>query len=393
MRFVSADCVYPVDQEPISDGVIAINDDLSIEKVGQRKDFGSVDIKMYSGIILPGFVNTHCHLELSHLKDRIPSGTGLLEFIKQVVALRESDPAFILNQISHWDQEMYNKGISAIGDISNKTDSFAAKESSQIYYHTFVEMFDFIQESLTQQFINQYEEVYSTFITSTKNKASRVPHAPYTVSQKLLKHIAKHTSNEDIISVHNQETPAEDELLKFKTGPLVKTMQNFGFASLDFKPGWSNSTEYVLQTISPKVNTLLVHNTMTTSKDIRQAIDRSKNVYWATCANANLYIENRLPDYKNFIDNEAVMTIGTDSLSSNWQLSVWEEIKTIKKYNAWIDLEKLIKWGTLNGAKALKISDTLGSISPGKKPGLVHVDCRWKDGVCDVDKSIEKRII
>ena len=68
------------------------------------------------------------------------------------------------------------------------------------------------------------------------------------------------------------------------------------------------------------------------------------------------------------------MTIGTDSLSSNWQLSVWEEIKTIKKYNDFIPIEELLTWGTINGAKALGFDAEIGSFEKGKKPGIVHIN-------------------
>jgi cytosine/adenosine deaminase-related metal-dependent hydrolase len=94
------------------------------------------------------------------------------------------------------------------------------------------------------------------------------------------------------------------------------------------------------------------------------------NVYWITCPNANLYIENRLPDYRHFIDTNANIAIGTDSLTSNWQLSILDEMKAIAKYQSYIPLEMLLRWATLNGAEALGFEDTLGSLVVGKTPGL-----------------------
>ena len=87
-----------------------------------------------------------------------------------------------------------------------------------------------------------------------------------------------------------------------------------------------------------------------------------------------LYIENRLPDYKVFSDTKAKVTIGTDSLTSNWQLSVWEEIRTIRRYQSYVPLETLLTWATINGAEALGYEDRLGSITIGKTPGLVLVE-------------------
>ena len=122
--------------------------------------------------------------------------------------------------------------------------------------------------------------------------------------------------------------------------------------------------------MNPKSKSLFVHNTLTTSEDIEAAYTWSENVYWATCPNANLYIENNLPNYKNFIDANAKMTIGTDSLTSNWQLSILEEMKAITKYQSYVPFEMMLRWATLNGAEALGFQEDLGSIEKGKKPGL-----------------------
>lgn len=67
------------------------------------------------------------------------------------------------------------------------------------------------------------------------------------------------------------------------------------------------------------------------------------------------------------------MTIGTDSLTSNWQLSVLEEMKTIAKYQSYVPFETLLQWATLNGAMALGMHDLLGSLEEGKSPGVLHL--------------------
>ena len=117
--------------------------------------------------------------------------------------------------------------------------------------------------------------------------------------------------------------------------------------------------------------TLFVHNTLTSEADIQTAQSWSDKVYWATCPNANLYIENRLPNYQNFLNTNAKLTIGTDSLTSNWQLSVLEEMKTIARFQSYIPFETLLKWATLNGAEALGFDDKLGSLEVGKQPGIL----------------------
>lgn len=101
---------------------------------------------------------------------------------------------------------------------------------------------------------------------------------------------------------------------------------------------------------------------------------RREQSFWCTCPNANLYIENRLPNYRHFIDNQAVVCIGTDSLTSNWQLSILEEMKTIARFQSYVGFELLLRWATLNGALALGFEDDFGSIEVGKTPGLLLLD-------------------
>jgi cytosine/adenosine deaminase-related metal-dependent hydrolase len=84
-----------------------------------------------------------------------------------------------------------------------------------------------------------------------------------------------------------------------------------------------------------------------------------------------LYIENRLPNYQHFLDTNAKVTIGTDSLTSNWQLSILEEMKTIARFQSYVPFTTLLRWATLNGAEALGFDDVLGSIEVGKRPGLL----------------------
>ena len=133
--------------------------------------------------------------------------------------------------------------------------------------------------------------------------------------------------------------------------------------------------------MNPANRTIFVHNTLSTRDDIEAAHAWGSQVFWATCPNANLYIENRLPNYQLFLDTQARVTIGTDSLTSNWQLSILDELKTIARYQSYVPFDMLLRWATLNGAQALGFDDTLGSLELGKTPGVLlleHIAPDWK---------------
>lgn len=389
---LSADYIFDASSKKFLSNHVLIVKKGRIEALIEQNQVETGDVKYYPGILSPGFINTHCHLELSHMKGIIPSGTGLLSFLKKVVALREFPMEEIKDAIARNDQAMYESGIVAVGDISNTSNSFETKNSSRIKYYTFIEMFDFINAGMTSSAIEQYSTVYKEHSDFNKNKKSYVPHAPYTVSEGLFKFIRENNVDDRTVSIHNQEVADENELFQNATGGFITFFEGFGLPLSGFQPLNKTAIHYAIANMNPANRNLLVHNTMTTDEDIKAAHTWSENVFWATCANANLYIENSLPNYEAFIENSACMTIGTDSLSSNWKLSVWEEIKTIKKYNNHVSLEELLSWATINGAQALGFDDELGSFEPGKNPGIVHIDM-LPDASHDNFMSSESRIV
>jgi len=371
MKKISADYVFPVTSPAIHHGVIEYNDHGEIIAIGERKNYSPEELEIYSGIIIPGFINTHCHLELSHMKGQVPTGLGLISFIKEVVTKRNFTEEVILSSIQKADQEMFDNGIMAVGDISNMSHTFAAKESSPIRYYTFVEYFDLMNPDLTDSITAQYDAVYDLAPNNLKNKRSAVPHAPYSVTPELFRRINARNLQQEIISIHNEETIAENELFQSKSGEFVTFYNSFGNDLINFNPIGKDAIHYSSANMNRNLPTIMVHNTMMSEEDIVFAHHQFESVYWATCPNANIYIENTLPDYHKFIRNGALMTIGTDSLTSNWQLSILEELKTIEQHFPYIGAETLLRWATINGATALGFEKELGSLEVGKSPGII----------------------
>jgi aminodeoxyfutalosine deaminase len=310
-------------------------------------------------------------LELSHMKGMVATGTTLIPFITGVVTKRNATAEVIEAAIQKAEREMIEGGIVAVGDISNVTDTFAQKSKGNLRYYTFLEMFDFLQEQNADAEFEKYKAVYDQLHPAQGSQKSVVPHAPYSVSKNLFKKINDINPKHGItVSIHNQETQPEQDLFLKGEGGFYDFYGKFGISLDTFKPNHKTAIHYALENMNPHNRTLFVHNTLTTKADIEAAQKWSPNTFWATCPNANLYIENRLPNYQFFMDTNARMTIGTDSLTSNWQLSILEEMKTIQRFQSYVPFETMLKWATLNGAQALGFEDTLGSIEVGKKPGL-----------------------
>jgi cytosine/adenosine deaminase-related metal-dependent hydrolase len=273
-------------------GIVLMEGDKVIG-VEPRGNVPAEKLEFYKGIIIPGFINTHCHLELSHLKGKVASGTSLLPFLEQIVQQRESSREIIDAAIAEADTYMWEQGIQAVGDISNKADTFAIKRLSKIMYYNFVEVFDYRQGERMKGLIDRHLQTYD----EAPSPKAVVPHAPYSVSEELFSKIKNINSPASTICIHNQETNAEEELFKSGTGDFFPFFDKFNFHMDGFPGTGQSSIHFIMQHLDPDQRTLFVHNTLTNKADIGAAQSWSEKVYWATCPNANLYIENRLPHY------------------------------------------------------------------------------------------------
>lgn len=365
MKKISADYIFCGNSSPIKNGVVVIADNGVILEVLNPaiNTINWGEVEQHKGIICPGFVNTHCHLELAYLKGKIAAKKQLQGFIQEIVAVRgnftdeERQIAIVLAE-----KEMIANGIVAVGDIANGNATFIQKAKENLQYHTFVEVFG-LNNNDAQQIIERAINLKSSYFN--QNQISITAHAPYSMSNKLMNLVNEISGN--ILSIHNQETGSENELFLTKSGTLYERLANFNEAIKKWVPTGKNALPSYLPNFGADKKILLVHNTFTSQKDIAFAKDYAKNIYWCFCPNANLYIENTLPNFNLFVNEKC--TIGTDSLASNNKLSILDEMKTIAKKSSKIPLEMLIKWATYNGAQFLN-RNKLGSIEKGKTPGL-----------------------
>ena len=376
MKKISATTIYPITSEPIDSGLIITKDDGEILEILNKENAEYEhlikDALHIDGVICPGFINAHCHLELSYLKGILPEKKGLVSFIKSLQKHRKTiDFQKISDSIAMADSEMYDSGIVAVGDICNGTDSLYQKLKSRIYYHSFIEVFAF-SESKAEAAFSEGLRIQKKF-ADRNLPCSLVPHAPYSTSIQLIKMISDYAAlNQAITCIHNQESEAENLLFQNKSGELIQMLKEFGINMDDFDAKKCSSLAYYHRFFNSSTHQMFVHNTYSNEQDIKAA--SNKNVFWCLCPNANIFIENQLPKIELFRNAGVSLTIGTDSLASNHQLCVWEEIKTIQKHYADIDLSEILEWGTINGAKYLGIESRYGSLEKGKNPGLVAIE-------------------
>ncbi len=334
---------------------------------------GGDDIESYDGILCPGFINCHAHLELSHMKGMIPKNTGLVEFVISVVEQRHHPEEMILSAIADAEDEMMRNGIVAVGDICNNTLTISQKKKARIHYHNFIEAsgFDpFIAEIRFERSL----ELYRQFSKLPSGRSSIVPHAPYSVSDELWEMITHFPGNE-LLSIHNQETEAENEWSAEKKGELENMYRRMKISTDHYAASGRSSLRNYLPKFLPGQQVILVHNVHTSPEDVTFTKQFSANpFYWCICAAANKYISGMLPDIEMLIGEGCGIVLGTDSLASNVSLDLLDEINLIRSEFAFIDDETVLRWATMSGAKALRMQETLGSFEKNKMPGVLNID-------------------
>jgi cytosine/adenosine deaminase-related metal-dependent hydrolase len=365
-----ADAIFTGSELLGSDKVLVVNSDGSIEGMLDLSAAGD-DVQVFKGILSPGFINSHCHLELSHMKEMIPAHTGLQEFVKQIVALRNVEEHIIEEAIENAEAEMLANGIVAVGDICNTLDTLSVKEKYKMAYYSFVELYD-LDPTRSYDKIKAGLDIQQAFQDKCI-RASLVPHAPYSVSFNLWKLLSNHFGSHTI-SMHNQETKDENDFFETKTGSFLGMYERTKVSLDFFEATGLSSLQSVLPYYKKAAASILVHNSFTSANDIDAVKKQMPNTFWCLCPNANQYIEQTMPPIELLRSKNANIVVGTDSYASNWSLNILDELKTIQKHNPTITLQEMLGWATINGARALQMDKTLGSFEKGKKSGVVVIE-------------------
>lgn len=418
MRKLSADYLFTLDTEPLKEGVVIVDHQgIVLEVLKDRTN--TEDIEIFDGIICPGLINSHGHLELSHLKGKIKRNTGLVDFILAVQQFRNADPVEMQNALQEAEDDLVEQGIVGMGDISNTDLTFVLKAKRRIRYHTFFECFGFNpsnsgkvvsaaqllkEQLLNEEMSNAQPDVILTSVSNQpikciKNQSeahsifrqtsqcSINPHAPYSVSETLFRAISE--IEPDILSIHNQESEAENEFYQKATGDFQRLYKTFGIDISTFKPVGKNSLPAYARWLGHQ-RKLLVHNTYTTKSDLDE-ISKGDNYAFCLCPAANLFIENRLPNIPLLESSGWPILIGTDSLASNDKLDLLNEMYLIQHAFPEILLKTLLTWACKNAAEFFGWGD-LGTIIKGKKPGIVQITNLGEDFMLKPE-SKSKRLV
>jgi cytosine/adenosine deaminase-related metal-dependent hydrolase len=326
------------------------------------------------GLICPAFVNAHCHLELSHLKGMIPRGTGMAGFIGKLMGIRstptDEERAAAIREAA---QSMYDRGISAVGDICNGETTLPIKASMpEIDWFNFIEVFGSNP--------GRSEEIFHTalrLLPQMGKRSSITLHAPYSVSKPLRNQILDYAKRRGWLqSIHLLESKEERQLFADLEGPLLDHLRNLGLAFQGHTH--ASPAEYILERYPENVPGLLVHNTEMTAGEISDIAIRFPHMRFVLCPLANDFIHGTCPPANDFAGYADRVCIGTDSLAGNERLDIFSEIQHLQQKTE-LSTEMLLQMATVNGAMALQLPREKYELAPGNTPHLLHLSNFKKD--------------
>ena len=392
---IAASFVYTLDAtEPIRNGYVEYEDDGTVTAVGTCEDISS-EAHFHDGALVPGFVNAHCHVELSHLHGKFRKGTGMAGFIDQINELRDWAGRDVKSAlVKDWMDKMWADGVSAMADISNDDSSFDVKSSHPMYTRTFLEVFG--SEPHMCDGVMADVKALNDVADKAGIDAAPTPHSCYTMSPQLLSASAAAGLEKGFLSYHSQESQEEEDLLISGSGAMYENRKRSGMSTPPVT-GESSLKYFIDRLAAAKPapydeHVLLVHNVCLSQDDIDAARKVMNHVYWAVCPLSNIFIHNALPPIPLMRANGLDIMVGTDSLSSNDDLDMVKELYCLHDNFKEVPMTELLVWACLNGARFLSKDDVLGTLTPGKKPGLVFIDKLDEEGNL-TSESRSRRIV
>lgn len=396
MRRIAARYIYTGKQAtPIENGYVETDDLGNITSIGTSAERDK-ESEWLDGAVVPGFVNAHCHIELSYMRGLFRKGTGMAGFIDQINALRDTTSKEKRKEdIAFWMKVLWDRGVSAMSDISNCDDSFDCKAGSPIYTRTFLEVFGTEPEDCTGVMHNVME--LKKAADSCGIDAAPTPHACYTMSPELVTAASAEGLKSGYLSYHSEESQEEEDMLIYGTGALAENRRRAGM-SMPPVTGRSSLLYFIDRLKEARLHEpieghiLLVHEVCMNEEGIEAVKEAMRHPYIALCPCSNIFIHNALPSVRLMREKGLSLTVGTDSLSSNDDLDMVRELFCLQENFPDIPTGEMIGWATLGGADFLGKADMLGSIEPGKRPGLVFIDHIGREGRLTTASS-SRRII
>ena len=391
-----ASWILPIAEPPIRDGWI-VTDRGRIVAYGP---YGAVtrrapshaespEVDLGEVAVLPGLVNAHTHLELSYLRDEVPPASQFITWVRGVVAARRARPHLaapeILDAMDRGIEEAVAYGTAVVGDISNTLVSFKALARSPLAGVMFFELLGF---NITDgpAFVAHARGEIEALPAAARVRPSLAAHAPYSVAPLVFRAIREAIDRDPFVpcSVHLSESVEEVEFIRTGGGPWRELLQEVGAWNPAWRPPGVSPVQFLDDSGFLDARVLAVHGVQMTPADLARLAARGATL--VTCPRSNGHTGAGAPPIEDFYASGVRVAVGTDSLASAPNLSVFAELATLRALAPSVPASALLASATIEGARGLGFDADYGTIEPGKRSRLIAVDTPAGEG--DVEEYL-----
>jgi len=358
--------ILPEPKKILENGFIYVDSGI-IKDVGKGKGPACNTIIDHGpGAIIPGLVNAHTHLELSALKKKVDYQKGFKNWVGELLKQRESISFETLeNKAKAGIKELAESGCCVVGEISTLGITWEILSKSGLSGIWFKE---FIGNSLNENIKWKKKKTL---------KLSLAGHAPHTLSPEMLSALKNTTSKRNLpLSIHLAESEDELEFLSTGKGEWADFLTERG---VDFGNWYLNEkspVQYLNRLGILDDKTIAVHIIFSEKKDFK--ILAEKNTHVCICPRSNQNLHQSLPDLELMLKSGINVCMGTDSLASTDSLNIFDEMKFTAQSFPEVSPEKIIAMATVNGAKALGIENSFGTLYPNHMGAFAYVPVNSK---------------
>lgn len=372
VQLLTAGWVVPVSRPPIHRGVVAIADGRIVwsgAPQGTAVPRGPVR-DLGPGVLLPGLVNAHCHLELSHLEGRVDGGAGFVPWVEALVAARAADPPDVVEaRAKAAIDRVVASGTVAVGDVSNGLPHLGALARSGLAAAVvFYELLAW--DPAKAGAVLQFAEARARELNDDLPAHVRIrlaAHAPHSVSAPLLRALARGGGP---AAIHLAESREESRFLAEGDGEWGRFLEGRGLGHVRFEPPCVSPVRYLdgLGALHPGL--VAAHCVQTDAADWSLLAARGVSV--AVCPRSNRRLGVGLAPVPAMEAAGVRLCLGTDSLASAESLDLMADVAAVHAAFPELAPATIVRMATLAGAEALGLAD-LGTIEVGKHAALAYV--------------------
>lgn len=379
--------IVPVNGTPIRNGAILVDTRGRIRALGPRdtvpKSHEGPQLHYPGAAVIPGLVNAHTHLELTHFGGPLEAATfyDWLQLIRQGVDTRS--PADMLESARAGVRDTWRHGTTTVADTGGSGTVAVALAELGARGIAYQEVFGPDPSAAHQAMADLRARMMALGPYASERVTLGVsPHAPYTVSRPLFERVVRYAADKGFpVAVHLAESQAETDLIVHNTGPFASSFAGRG---ISLPQATGSPVGYLHSCGVLNSHLLAIHCVQTDQAD--RAILAACGTAVATCPTSNRMHGHGEPPLQGFLEAGIRIGVGTDSVASVGSVDLLREARAVRDSLA-LTPEMALRTITLGAARALNLHAEVGSLDVGKWADLAVI------ALDDADHLVEDQIL